>query len=642
MRIARETYKIPNVVARIYDPRRAEIYQRLGIPTVATVTWTIDQVRRRLLPDEDVGDWSDATGRLTLIDRSLPDAWAGRPLCDLEQPGRLSLVAVTRAGVPRLDARELVGQEGDVLHLAVLDDALRQLDETLARSEGTSPDGAIVKVAIAGAGSVGTAIASDLHANGHEVLVIEQDPDLVERLRPTLDVTWVAADACEVSSLDAAGLATVDVVVAATGDDEDNLVISLLAKQEFAVPRVVARVNHPKNQWLFNESWGVDVSVSTPQLLTALVEEAVSVGSLVRLLQFQGGAAHLVEITLAEDSPANDTAIADLDFPRDAVVVAVVRADRLIVPRGDTTLQSGDEVLVLVTAEAEDAVHALFIAEQTGVTATGWQPPRQPSSRAPNVRGPVLQLSQLLKAWVSVARTMRGMEAAFFDLDKTVIDRASIAAFGRPFLKGGLINRRLVARAAISQLIYLYFGADEDRLVRVRESMLAVTKGWDRAQVRQIVRETMLQTIEPIMYAEALELMELHRAAGHRVYLVSASPEEIVLPLADLLGVDGAICSRGEVDEQGRYTGRMAFYAYGESKATAMRELAERTGIDLAPAAPTRTRPPTCRCSRRSGARWRSTPTARWPRWRANAAGRSATSPSRSACATGWVARHRW
>jgi trk system potassium uptake protein TrkA len=129
------------------------------------------------------------------------------------------------------------------------------------------------------------------------------------------------------------------------------------------VPRVVARVNHPKNQWLFNESWGVDVSVSTPQLLTALVEEAVSVGSLVRLLQFQGGAAHLVEITLAEDSPANAIALADLNFPRDAVVVAVVRSGRLIVPRGDTVLQSGDEVLVLVTADAEDAVHALFISE---------------------------------------------------------------------------------------------------------------------------------------------------------------------------------------------------------------------------------------------------------------------------------------
>jgi trk system potassium uptake protein TrkA len=138
VRIARETYKIPNVVARIYDPRRAEIYQRLGIPTVATVTWTIDQVRRRLLPDEDVGDWSDPTGRLALIDRSLPDTWAGRPLRDIERPGRLSLVSVTRAGIPRLDARELVGQEGDVLHIAVLDDALREFDETLAGREGTT------------------------------------------------------------------------------------------------------------------------------------------------------------------------------------------------------------------------------------------------------------------------------------------------------------------------------------------------------------------------------------------------------------------------------------------------------------------------------------------------------------------------
>ncbi|MDA8366349.1 MAG: NAD-binding protein [Actinomycetota bacterium] len=218
-----------------------------------------------------------------------------------------------------------------------------------------------MKVAIAGAGSVGTAIAADLHAVGHHVLVFEQDPDLVERLRPSLDIEWVAADACEVSSLDAAGMADVDVVVAATGDDEDNLVISLLAKQEFAVPRVVARVNHPKNQWLFNESWGVDVSVSTPQLLTALVEEAVSVGSLVRLLRFEGGNAHLVEVTLADDSPAAGSSIADLGVPREATVVAVVRDDRLIVPRGDTRLAAGDEVLVLVTAEAEDRVQQLLV-----------------------------------------------------------------------------------------------------------------------------------------------------------------------------------------------------------------------------------------------------------------------------------------
>jgi trk system potassium uptake protein TrkA len=220
-----------------------------------------------------------------------------------------------------------------------------------------------VKVAIAGAGSVGIAIARDLHANGHEVLLLEQDPELVTRSHDSLDVTWIAADACEVSSLDKAGVGTVDVVVAATGDDEDNLVISLLAKQEFAVPRVVARVNNSKNQWLFNESWGVDVSVSTPQLLTALVEEAVSVGALVRLLQFQGGAAHLVEVTLAEDSPADGTPIAELGVPREATIVAVVREDRLVVPRGDTVLSAGDEVLVLVTADAENAVHDLLVGE---------------------------------------------------------------------------------------------------------------------------------------------------------------------------------------------------------------------------------------------------------------------------------------
>jgi len=214
-----------------------------------------------------------------------------------------------------------------------------------------------VKVAIAGAGSVGTAIAGDLHAAGHEVLLIERDPDLVARQRGELDVTWVIADACEVASLDAAGLATVDVVVAATGDDEDNLV----AKQEFAVPRVVARVNHPKNQWLFTETWGVDVSVSTPQLLTALVEEAVSVGSLVRLLRFEGGNAHLVEVTLAEDSPADGVSVVDLGVPRDATIVAVVRSDHLIVPRGDTRLAAGDEVLVLITADAEDEVQRLLV-----------------------------------------------------------------------------------------------------------------------------------------------------------------------------------------------------------------------------------------------------------------------------------------
>jgi trk system potassium uptake protein TrkA len=218
-----------------------------------------------------------------------------------------------------------------------------------------------MKVAIAGAGNVGTYIAGDLHDAGHEVLLLDKSPELVQRLQGSLPINYFVGDACEVSSLHTAGVEGVDVMVAATGDDEDNLVISLLAKQEFAIPRVVARVNHPKNRWLFNETWGVDVSVSTPHLLSALVEEAVSVGSLVRLLQFEGGQARLVEVTLAENSPAAGQTIAELEIPRDAVVVAVVRAGHVVVPRGDTTVAVGDEVLALVTPDSEDALRSLLI-----------------------------------------------------------------------------------------------------------------------------------------------------------------------------------------------------------------------------------------------------------------------------------------
>ena len=174
------------------------------------------------------------------------------------------------------------------------------------------------------------------------------------------------------------------------------------------------------------------------------------------------------------------------------------------------------------------------------------------------------------------------MEAAFFDLDKTVIARASMVAFGRPFYRHGLISRRLLVRGLWGQLVYLYLGADEARLARMRESVLALTKGWHQAQVRRIVREALTDVVTPIIYAEALELIEQHRAAGRRVFIVSASPSEIVEPLADHLEVDEAIASRASVDENGRYTGVMEFYAYGENKAVAMRDVAEREGIDLA------------------------------------------------------------
>lgn len=220
-----------------------------------------------------------------------------------------------------------------------------------------------MKVAIAGAGNVGTFIATDLKENGHDVVLIEENHDLVARLRPTLDVTWVVADACEVSELHAAGVRDVDVVVAATGEDQVNLVISLLAKQEFAIPKVVARVNNPRNYWLFNQDWGVDVSVSTPHQLTAMVEEAVSVGALVRLLNFEHGGAGIVEVTLAEDTPAAGKSIADLDIPRDANIVAIVRSNHVTVPRGDTVLKAGDEVFAVVTPDAEEPLRRILIGE---------------------------------------------------------------------------------------------------------------------------------------------------------------------------------------------------------------------------------------------------------------------------------------
>ena len=145
----------------------------------------------------------------------------------------------------------------------------------------------------------------------------------------------------------AVGTADADVVAAVTGDDEDNLVVSLLSKQEFAVPRVLARVNNPKNEWMFNDMWGVDVSVSTPHLLTALVEEAVTVGSFVRLLSLEGGKARLAEVTLAAGSPAITKELTDLGLPRESTVVAVLRDGHVVVPRGDTVLHEGDEVLGL-------------------------------------------------------------------------------------------------------------------------------------------------------------------------------------------------------------------------------------------------------------------------------------------------------
>ena len=173
------------------------------------------------------------------------------------------------------------------------------------------------------------------------------------------------------------------------------------------------------------------------------------------------------------------------------------------------------------------------------------------------------------------------MEAAFFDLDKTVIAKASMMAFGRPFMREGLVRRRTVLRGAYAHVVYLHLGASEQKLARIRESVLTLTRGWDQTRVRDIVAETMEEVIDPIIYKEASELIAEHQAAGRRVFIVSASPEEIVAPLAQYLNVDQAIASRAEVDEAGRYTGAMEFYSYGPYKAEIMRELAAEENLDL-------------------------------------------------------------
>jgi len=208
-----------------------------------------------------------------------------------------------------------------------------------------------MKVAIAGAGKVGSSIAAELAANGHDVLVIDRDAAAPRSLPKTVRV--LVGDACEIAMLEAAELQTCQVMIAATGDDKANLVVSLLAKTEYGVPRVVARVNHPSNEWMFNESWGVDVSVSTPRILSALVEEAVTVGDIVRLFTLRHGSANLVELTLPEDSPVLERTVGSITWPPNSVLVTIVRGTQVITPSADDTLETADELLFISSTEAE-------------------------------------------------------------------------------------------------------------------------------------------------------------------------------------------------------------------------------------------------------------------------------------------------
>ncbi|MDF1488512.1 potassium channel family protein [Tessaracoccus caeni] len=216
-----------------------------------------------------------------------------------------------------------------------------------------------MRVAIAGAGNVGLSIARELLANGHHVLLIERN---VNALEPDTvpGAEWLRADACELATLEDAELDGYDVAIAATGDDKANLVHSLLAKTEFGVPRTVARVNRPDNEWLFGEMWGVDVAVSTPRLMSALVEEAVSTGDLIRLLSFNKSTAHLSEITLPQDSPLVGCLVRDLALPRDVVLTAIIRDGAPLTPERERAIEGGDELLFILPQEAEEELTAFF------------------------------------------------------------------------------------------------------------------------------------------------------------------------------------------------------------------------------------------------------------------------------------------
>ena len=214
---------------------------------------------------------------------------------------------------------------------------------------------------VAGAGNIGRYLSVDLATRGHAVTLIELSDDAIAKVGAVDNLEILRGDACAPTVLELAGVREADVVVAATGDDEDNLVVSLLAKEEFGVPRVLARVNHPTNEWLFDEDWGVDLAVSPPHLLTALVEEEVSSGDLVSLLRLQRGEVELLEVRLDARSPAAGLRVDELQIPPDVTLVAVVRDGHVSPCRPTTPLTEGDEVLALVKRDRAEDLRRLFV-----------------------------------------------------------------------------------------------------------------------------------------------------------------------------------------------------------------------------------------------------------------------------------------
>jgi trk system potassium uptake protein len=216
----------------------------------------------------------------------------------------------------------------------------------------------MMRIGIAGAGAVGRSVAQELLHDGHKVLLIERNPSHYEP-HAVPDADWLLADACELASLEEAGMQTCDVVIAATGDDKVNLAAALLAKTEFGVQRVVARINESRNQWLFTEAWGVDVAVSTPHAMVAAIEGAIDIGHLVRLMGLRQGQVNLAKLTLPEDSPLVGQQVRDLVLPGNSALSIVLRGGRAILPQPEDVLEAGDEMLFFAGGAVESQVRRL-------------------------------------------------------------------------------------------------------------------------------------------------------------------------------------------------------------------------------------------------------------------------------------------
>jgi trk system potassium uptake protein TrkA len=215
-----------------------------------------------------------------------------------------------------------------------------------------------MRIGVAGAGAVGRSVAQELLAYGHKVLLIEHNIGHYEpHTVPGAD--WLWADACELSSLEESGMQTCDVVIAATGDDKVNLTAALLAKTEFGVARVVARVNDMRNEWLFTEAWGVDVAVCTPRTMVASIEGAIDIGHLVQLMELRQGQVSLAKLTLPEDNPRVGKRVSDLALPENTALAVIIRDGGPILPKPDDVLEAGDELLFFAGGAAEHQARAL-------------------------------------------------------------------------------------------------------------------------------------------------------------------------------------------------------------------------------------------------------------------------------------------